>query len=57
MQFGSNIFDRLIRKYLFIKGFVAEPLIDEQRVIDLIKTLQPWDTDLELIRLGPNKDG
>ena len=57
MQFGLNIFDRIIRKYLFIKGFVAGPLVDKQRVVDLIKTLQPWDTDLELIRLGPNKDG
>jgi len=57
MQFGSNIFDRIIRKYLFIKGFIAEPLIDKQRCINLIKTLQPWDTGLELIRLGPNKDG
>jgi len=57
MKFGSNIFDRLIRKYLFIKGFIAEPLINKQRCVDLIKTLQPWDTDLELIRLGPKKDG
>ena len=57
MQFGSNIFDRIIRKYLFIKGLIALPLIDKQRCMDLIKTLKPWDTDLELIRLGSNIDG
>lgn len=42
---------------LSIKNFTIEKMVDANKVKTLISKLMPYETDIELVRLGPNGDG
>lgn len=52
-----NSIARYLKNYLLSKGIHIEKCTPKDSIIDLIKSLQPYQTDKELIRLGNKGDG
>ena len=48
---------QVVLPFLAKRGFTLQKETEKEKVVDLIRELHPLQTQFDLIRLGPNKDG
>lgn len=53
----NNFITKGIAPFLARRGFIIQKAVAKEKIIQLINSLHPVQTQFELIRLGPKKDG